>query len=146
MENGVQSTYGWGAGSGYRTDGFGPTGGAALQKVGARYYDPEFGCFLTRDTDLGQKPYVYCDGDPVNCTDPSGHKGSWWQNLLKGIGTYFTSKISFSYKGGSTTTTTSTYTNNDKYINGKGGGQQLNQTSSKSSTTKNGPSWSLDLK
>ena len=42
--------------------------------VGARYYDPEFGCFLTRDTELGQKPYTYCDGDPVNLSDPSGHK------------------------------------------------------------------------
>jgi len=39
-----------------------------------RYYDPAFGCFLTRDTELGQKPYAYCDGDPVNCTDPSGHQ------------------------------------------------------------------------
>ena len=65
----------WGAGSGYRSDGFGPTGGAPLMKVGARYYDPEFGCFLTRDTELGQKPYVYCGGDPINFTDPTGHEG-----------------------------------------------------------------------
>ncbi len=65
--------YQWGAQSGYRTDGFGPTGASPLTKVGARYYDPEFGCFLSRDTDLSQSPYAYCDGDPVNCTDPSGH-------------------------------------------------------------------------
>lgn len=62
------------AGSGYRSDGDGPTYAAPLQKVGARYYDPEFGCFLTRDTDLSQRPYAYCDGDPVNCVDPTGHK------------------------------------------------------------------------
>ena len=65
--------YRWGAESGYRSDGFGPTYAAPLQKVGARYYDPEFGCFLTRDTELGQKPYAYCDSNPINCTDPSGH-------------------------------------------------------------------------
>ncbi len=41
--------------------------------MGARYYDPTMGCFLTRDTYLNQKPYAYCDGDPVNFSDPSGH-------------------------------------------------------------------------
>ncbi len=61
------------ASSGYRSDGDGAAGAAALQKVGARYYDPQFGCFLTRDTDLSQRPYAYCDGDPVNNTDPTGH-------------------------------------------------------------------------
>jgi len=70
---GTVNHYQWGAESGYRSDGFGPTYASPLLKVGARYYDPEFGCFLSRDTDLSQAPYVYCDGDPVNCTDPSGH-------------------------------------------------------------------------
>ena len=65
--------YGWGAGSGYRSDNFGPTYAASVMKVGCRYYDPEFGCFLTRDTDLSQSAYGYCDGDPVNFSDPSGH-------------------------------------------------------------------------
>ena len=65
--------YQWGAGSGYRSDGFGPTYASPLLKVGARYYDPEFGCFLSRDTELSQSPYVYCGGDPVNNSDPSGH-------------------------------------------------------------------------
>ncbi len=41
--------------------------------MGARYYDPTLACFLTRDTVLGQKPYTYCDGDPVNHNDASGH-------------------------------------------------------------------------
>jgi len=71
---GTANHYQWGAASGYRTDGFGPTYASPLLKVGARYYDPEFGCFLSRDTDLSQSPYAYCDGDPVNCSDPSGHK------------------------------------------------------------------------
>lgn len=64
------------AGSGYRSDGDGPADAAPLQKVGARYYDPQFGCFLTRDTDLSQKPYAYCAGDPVNFVDPTGHMPS----------------------------------------------------------------------
>ena len=68
------SAYGFHGGSGYRSDGDGPAGFAAFQKVGARYYDPMFGRFLTRDTDLSQRPYAYCDGDPVNCVDPTGHE------------------------------------------------------------------------
>jgi len=63
----------WGAGSGYRSDGFGPADALPLTKVGARYYDPEFGGFLSRDTDLSQSPYAYCNGDPVNFSDPTGH-------------------------------------------------------------------------
>ena len=59
---------------GYRQDGDGPQGLEPYQKVGARYYDATFGRFLTRDTDLSQSPYAYCGGDPVNCTDPSGHE------------------------------------------------------------------------
>ena len=67
------SAYGFQGGSGYRSDGDGPAGFTAFQKVGARYYDPLFGRFITRDTDLSQKPYAYCGGDPVNNTDPTGH-------------------------------------------------------------------------
>ena len=58
---------------GYRSDGDGPQGLEPYQKVGARYYDATFGRFITRDTELDQAPYAYCDGDPVNCSDPSGH-------------------------------------------------------------------------
>ena len=73
---GTASAYSYRGAFGYREDGIAPTGlssAYAFQKVGARYYDPTFGCFLTRDTDLSQKPYAYCDGDPVNFSDPSGH-------------------------------------------------------------------------
>jgi len=41
--------------------------------AGARYYDPQVGRFITRDTDLGQHPHIYCAGDPVYSGDPSGH-------------------------------------------------------------------------
>jgi RHS repeat-associated protein len=45
---------------------------AGLLQAGARYYDPQVGRFITRDTVLSQHPYVYCNGDPVNLSDPSG--------------------------------------------------------------------------
>ena len=67
------SAFGFHGAEGYRNDGDGPAGLDPYQKVGARYYDRLTGRFLTRDTDLSQSPYAYCDGDPVNCHDPSGH-------------------------------------------------------------------------
>src|SRR5579884_216787 len=60
--------YMYAATSGYRTDGDG-----GLLLVGARYYDPQVGRFLTRDTVLSEPPYLYCHHDPVNCLDPTGH-------------------------------------------------------------------------
>jgi RHS repeat-associated protein len=54
--------------SGYRSDG-----DAGLMQVGARYYDAQVGRFITRDTVLTEHPYIYCDHDPVNAVDPSGH-------------------------------------------------------------------------
>ena len=62
------SAYQFGATSGYRTEG-----DAGLTLVGCRFYDAQVGRFISRDTYLDQKPYAYCDGDPVNATDPSGH-------------------------------------------------------------------------
>ncbi len=64
------SAYMFGAASGYRTEG-----DAGLTLVGCRFYDAQVGRFITRDTYLDQAPYAYCDGDPVNATDPSGHIG-----------------------------------------------------------------------
>jgi RHS repeat-associated protein len=68
--SGSSSTpYTFGATSGYRGDG-----DAGLTLVGARYYDSQVGRFVTRDTELDQKPYLYCEHDPINHLDPSGHK------------------------------------------------------------------------
>ena len=50
--------------------------------VGARYYDPALGLFITRDTVLSQPAYQYCNDDPVNAVDPSGHD---WRVILGGI-------------------------------------------------------------
>ena len=47
-------------------------------KVGCRYYDPQVGSFTTRDTYLDQKPYLYCEHDPVNGVDPTGHDEDFW--------------------------------------------------------------------
>jgi len=62
------SAYMFGATSGYRTEG-----DAGLTLVGCRFYDAQVGRFITRDTYLNQRPYAYCDGDPINGTDPTGH-------------------------------------------------------------------------
>ncbi len=70
------SSYQFAATSGYRSDG-----DAGLMKVGARYYDPQTGSFITRDTYLDQKPYLYCEHDPVNAVDPSGHAGTHGNGL-----------------------------------------------------------------
>lgn len=53
-----------------------------LYYLNARYYNPEDGRFLTEDTYRGETKepdtwhlYAYCKNNPVNYTDPSGHKG-----------------------------------------------------------------------
>lgn len=47
----------------------------------ARYYEPGTGRFITQDTYRGEASdsgtwhlYAYCSNDPVNYTDPSGHR------------------------------------------------------------------------
>ena len=72
------SAYGFGATSGYRTEG-----DAGLTLVGCRFYDAQVGRFITRDTYLDQAPYAYCDGDPVNALDPTGH--SWIPTVAGGV-------------------------------------------------------------
>ena len=74
------SPYKFAATSGYRDDG-----DAGLVHVGARYYDPQVGRFITRDTCLDQKPYLYCEHDPVNHLDPSGHIPAWLKDFLNGL-------------------------------------------------------------
>jgi len=59
----------------------------------ARYYDPWFGQFLSRDRsgpDLGNtqsiNPYTYAENDPATLTDPSGNYAVLDDALLFGIG------------------------------------------------------------
>jgi RHS repeat-associated protein len=52
---------------GYRDDG-----DAGLLHVGARYYDPQVGRFVSRDAVLSEHPYLYCEHEPVNAVDPQG--------------------------------------------------------------------------
>lgn len=85
--SGTKPEYGYGAQSGYRDDG-----DAGLLHIGARYYDPQVGLFTTRDTYLSEKPYQYCDNDPVNYHDPSGHQNQAWINaggFISSIGGVF---------------------------------------------------------
>ncbi len=67
--SGTKPEYGYNAQGGYRDDD-----DAGLVHVGARYYDPEVGLFTTRDTDLSEKPYQYCEHDPINYCDSNGHE------------------------------------------------------------------------
>ncbi len=44
-----------------------------LMLLGARYYDPLIGRFITQDPDRdGLNWYEYCGDDPVNAVDPTG--------------------------------------------------------------------------
>jgi RHS repeat-associated protein len=65
----VEDSVGW---RGKRTD---PTG---LIWIGARYYDPVAGRFLSADP-IGHAAcmdlYSFCDGDPINSVDPDGRLG-----------------------------------------------------------------------
>ncbi len=72
--------YGFAATSGYRNDG-----DAGLMLVGARYYDAQTGSFISRDTHLDQLPYGYCNGDPVNAVDPSGHQWGILHGVIIGM-------------------------------------------------------------
>ena len=75
------------------------TGGVYDESTGfyylnARYYNPEDGRFLTQDTYRGEKDkigtwhlYAYCNGNPINYVDPSGHK-----SIKKTVWDYFRGK------------------------------------------------------
>lgn len=58
-----------------------------LYYMNARYYDPETGRFISQDSYRGKNEsfwhlYVYCNGDPVNSVDPTGHAVA---NIVGGI-------------------------------------------------------------
>jgi RHS repeat-associated protein len=62
-------------------------GDAGLMHVGARYYDAQVGRFVTRDTVLSEHRYIYCNADPVNAVDPTGHQRTvqWYVNVVQAI-------------------------------------------------------------
>ncbi len=41
----------------------------------ARWYDPEVGRFVSRDTAASIQQYHFCSNDPTTCFDPDGHWG-----------------------------------------------------------------------
>ena len=60
---------------------------SGLLYLGARYYNPVLGRFVSPDTvvrnvfdPIAWSPYTYCAGNPVSYVDPSGH--SWWEIAL----------------------------------------------------------------
>jgi RHS repeat-associated protein len=50
----------------------------------ARFYDPKTMQFITRDTSPVNNRYAYCNGDPINNIDPSGHDTA--RNVEMGVG------------------------------------------------------------
>lgn len=67
--------FGFAGGHGYQRD---PDSGLML--LGARYYDPSIGRFISRDPigyEGGLNLYAYCNGDPVNAVDPDGEDWRW---------------------------------------------------------------------
>lgn len=76
---------------GYQSDA--PVG---LQLLGARYYDPAVGRFISPDPigyAGGLNLYNYCQGDPVNCSDPSGLLGVYDDDDSPANDVAFTSRM-----------------------------------------------------
>ena len=69
--------------------------GLTLRRCGlyyynARYYDSHDACFTSMDTYRGDSSlpltlnlYIYCGGNPINFTDPTGH--SFLRKLVKKV-------------------------------------------------------------
>lgn len=71
---------------------------SGLDQMGARYYDPALGRFISQDA-LGiasgfANPYEYAGDDPVNYNDPSGLCGGACQALMD-VGAGFLNGLSF---------------------------------------------------
>ena len=65
-----------------------------LYYLNARYYNPQWRRFISPDdtayldpeTPNGLNLYAYCNNDPVNYSDPSGHS---WESFWNGVGDWF---------------------------------------------------------
>ena len=80
LGSGGRSRYGYAGGHGYAEDG-----ASGMLLCGARFYIPGIGRFLTPDPighEGGLNLYAYCDNNPVNAVDPTGHQG-YAQNAEK---------------------------------------------------------------
>jgi RHS repeat-associated protein len=83
---GLATPFGFVGGEGYQSD---PDSGLML--LGARYYDPSSGRFISRDPigyEGGLNLYAYCENDPVNGIDPDGLLVRWpgWDEIKDGAG------------------------------------------------------------
>src|SRR5262249_10805805 len=59
---------------------------SSLLYFNARYYDSKTGRFLSEDpARKGAGWYSYCDGNPVNATDPTGMEPNPLQQMFKNI-------------------------------------------------------------
>ncbi len=54
-------------------DGYYQDLNTGLDYCNARYYMPEIGSFISKDSYLLPNRYAYCGGNPINNVDPSGH-------------------------------------------------------------------------
>ena len=79
----------WNGGSGYYADAE-----SGLQKVGARYYDPSVGTWISQDTMLvagspadsqAVNRYLYCCANPVGRVDPGGHNALWGDDTVEAV-------------------------------------------------------------
>jgi len=53
--------------------------GSSLQHLGARYYMPDIGRFITQDPlGAGMNWYAYVENNPVGFVDPMGLTDEWW--------------------------------------------------------------------
>ncbi|KAK6507220.1 hypothetical protein TWF481_005670 [Arthrobotrys musiformis] len=50
-----------------------------LVYLGSRFYNPRQMSFVSMDTYVTENRYAYCDGDPVNRIDPTGH---FWAEVI----------------------------------------------------------------
>jgi RHS repeat-associated protein len=55
--------------------------GSSLQHLGARYYLPEVGRFMSQDPLGIGHPYSYCDSHPLVFVDPHGLESYFWADL-----------------------------------------------------------------
>jgi RHS repeat-associated protein len=83
----------WNGGSAYYSDSE-----SGLQKVGARFYEPATGRWISQDSELiagspadsqAVNRYLYCGANPISNSDPNGHDGEG-VTLLRSILLYGT--------------------------------------------------------